>query len=180
MRKFLALAPALLLVGCHSAQVVMQPQPFAAEPIADAIPAAPFDSILTATVTAQRPAAATGPSNSAAPVATAQAQLARQPRQGQRLHPFSRLATAAIAKPLAKRLAHRLQRPRPTEGAAESGLGGIAFFAIAVVLAVLAGLAALVSLIPGVSFWGGLGLAAAGLLVIFLLYSLFSGGKKKK
>jgi hypothetical protein len=90
------------------------------------------------------------------------------------------LAVAKLATPLAKQLAHKLQRQRPTEGAAENGLGRVALFFIGVVLAVLAGLAALVSLIPGVSFWGGLGLAAAGLVVIFLLYSLFSGGKKKK
>jgi len=62
---------------------------------------------------------------------------------------------------------------------AESGLGGIGLFVIAVVLGLLAGLGALVSLIPGISFFGGVGLAAAGLLVLFLLYSLLSGGKKK-
>jgi hypothetical protein len=47
------------------------------------------------------------------------------------------------------------------------------------VLGLLAGLGALVSLIPGIGFFGGVGLAAAGLLVLFLLYSLLSGGKKK-
>ena len=44
-----------------------------------------------------------------------------------------------------------------------------------VVLAVLAGLAALASLIPGVSFWGGLGLAAGGLLVLYALASSVFG-----
>lgn len=180
MRNFLALAPALLLAGCHSAQVVTRPQPAAAEPLAATTPAAPFDSALSATVTALRPAAVAKPAALAVPLAAVEPQPSPRLRPIQRLRPLARLATAGITKPVAKQLAHRLRRQRPTEGAAESGLGGIAFFAIAVVLAVLAGLAALVSLIPGVSFWGGLGLAAAGLLVLFLLYSLFSGGKKKK
>ena len=90
------------------------------------------------------------------------------------------LATMKLAAPLAKQLAHRLQRPRPTEGAAENGLGRVALFFIGVTLALLAGLAALFALIPGVSFWGGLGLAVGALVVLFLLYSLVSGGKKKK
>jgi hypothetical protein len=38
-------------------------------------------------------------------------------------------------------------------------------------------MAALFALIPGVSFWGGLGLAAAALVVLFLLYSLVSHKK---
>jgi hypothetical protein len=45
---------------------------------------------------------------------------------------------------------------------------------------VLAGLAALVNLIFGVGFFTALGYTAAGLVVLFLLYSLFSKGKKKK
>ncbi len=74
----------------------------------------------------------------------------------------------------------RLLRPRATHGAAESGLGNIGLFFIGVVLAILAGLAALFALIPGVSFWGGVGLAVGALVVLYLLYSLVSGGKKKK
>ena len=65
-----------------------------------------------------------------------------------------------------------------TQRTAEAGLGRAVLFIVGVVLAVLAGLAALVSLIPGVSFWGGLGLAAGGLLVLYLLYKLFSPKKK--
>ena len=44
----------------------------------------------------------------------------------------------------------------------------------------LAGLAALVNLIFSVGFFTALGYTAAGLVVLFLLYSLFSGSKKKK
>jgi small-conductance mechanosensitive channel len=107
-------------------------------------------------------------------------QVQKAPLLVQKARTLAPLATAKLAAPVAKQLARRFQRQRPTEGTAENGLGRVALFFIGVVLAVLAGLAALVSLIPGVSFWGGLGLVAAGLVVLFLLYSLFSGGKKKK
>jgi len=177
MRKILVLAPALLLASCHSAQVVTRPAMPAAEPLAAAAPATPFDSALTATITTTLPAAPTAAVTT--PAAT-RPQVQKAPHLAQKARSLAPLATAKLAAPLAKRLAHKLQRQRPTEGAAENGLGRVALFFIGVVLAVLAGLAALVSLIPGVSFWGGLGLVAAGLVVIFLLYSLFSGGKKKK
>jgi small-conductance mechanosensitive channel len=179
MRKILVLAPALLLAGCHSAQVVTQRPAPVAEPLAAAVPAAPFDSSLAATVTTTLPAAPAETAAAATP-AVARPQTQPSPRPAQKAHTLAPLATTKLAAPLAKQLAHKLQRQRPTEGAAENGLGRVALFFIGVVLAVLAGLAALVSLIPGVSFWGGLGLVAAGLVVIFLLYSLFSGGKKKK
>jgi uncharacterized membrane protein YdfJ with MMPL/SSD domain len=90
------------------------------------------------------------------------------------------LSKLLIAKPMTKQLAHRLRQRRSTEGAAESGLGGIGLFVIGVVLALLAGLGALVNVIFSVGFFTGVGYAAAGLVVLFLLYSLFSGGKKKK
>lgn len=180
MRKILVLAPALLLAGCHSAQVVTQPATPVAEPLATVASAAPFDSALTATVTVTLPAASIGSAATAVVPAATQPQVQQTPRLPQKAHMLAPLATARLAAPLAKQLAHKLQRQRPTEGAAENGLGRVALFFIGVVLAVLAGLAALVSLIPGISFWGGLGLVAAGLVVIFLLYSLFSGGKKKK
>jgi len=76
-----------------------------------------------------------------------------------------------------------LGRQRATAGparTAESGLGGIGLFFIAVLLGVLAGLGALVSVIFGTGFFAGVGFAAAGLVVLFLLYSLLSGGKKKR
>jgi len=180
MRKLLVLAPALLLAGCHSAQVVMRPAAPAAESLAATAPAISLDSSLAATVTTSRPAVASPVA--AAPVAATQpqAQPATPLRAAKTGRALPRLAALHLATPVAKQLAHKLQRQRPTEGAAENGLGRVALFFIGVVLALLAGLAALVSLIPGVSFWGGLGLAAAGLVVIFLLYSLISGSKKKK
>lgn len=83
----------------------------------------------------------------------------------------------------ASRMVRRpLLRQRATAGPArttESGLGGIGLFFIAVVLGLLAGLGALVSVIFGTGFFTGVGFAAAGLVVLFLLYSLLSGGKKK-
>lgn len=178
MRKLLVLAPALLLVGCHSAQVVTQRPAPAAEPLAVA-PAVPLNSALTATITTTLPSSSEPVAAATTPAAT-QPQVQKAPPLVQKARTLAPLATAKLAAPVAKQLAHRFQRQRPTEGAAENGLGRVALFFIGVVLAVLAGLAALVSLIPGVSFWGGLGLVAAGLVVIFLLYSLFSGGKKKK
>jgi hypothetical protein len=179
MRKILVLAPALLLAGCHSAQVVTRPAMAVAEPLATA-PAVPLDSSLTATITASRPAIAS--SVAAAPVAAIQPQaqpatLLRPAKTGRAL---PRLAALNIATPVTKQLAHKLQRQRPTEGAAENGLGRVALFFIGVVLAVLAGLAALVNLIFGVGFFTALGYTAAGLVVLFLLYSLFSKGKNKK
>ena len=75
-----------------------------------------------------------------------------------------------------------LGRPHATAGparTAESGLGGIGLFFIAVLLGVLAGLGALVSVIFGTGFFAGVGFAAAGLVVLLLLYLLLSGGKKK-
>jgi small-conductance mechanosensitive channel len=180
MRKILVLAPALLLAGCHSAQVVTRPAAPVAAPLAAAAPAASFDSALTATVTITLPVTPAGQVATTVTPAATQPQAQKAPLLVQKARTLAPLATAKLAAPLAKQLAHKLQRQRPTEGAAENGLGRVALFFIGVVLAVLAGLAALVSLIPGVSFWGGLGLVAAGLVVVFLLYSLFSGGKKKK
>ena len=178
MRKLLLLAPVLLLASCHSAQVALQPKSAAAEPITAATPTLPFDSTLAATVVAARPVATVDsptPPPAAQPLPPVQ-----RPQRTSVLRPIARLATAGIAAPVAKQLAHRLQRQRPTEGAAENGLGRVALFFIGVVLAVLAGLAALVNLIFSVGFFTALGYTAAGLVVLFLLYSLFSGGKKKK
>jgi hypothetical protein len=178
MRKLLLLAPVLLLASCHSAQVALQPKSAAVEPIVTATRALPFDSTQAATVVATRPATVVSAPTllpAAQPLAPVQ-----RPQRTSMLRPIARLATAGIAAPVAKRLAHRLQRQRPTEGTAESGLGGVALFFIGVVLAVLAGLAALVNLIFSVGFFTALGYTAAGLVVLFLLYSLFSKGKKKK
>jgi hypothetical protein len=178
MRKLLLLAPVLLLASCHSTHVALQPKSAAAEPITVTTPTLPFDSTKTATVVATRPASASAPTP--LPATQPLPPVGRSQRTSV-LRPIARLATAAnIATPVAKRLAHHLQRQRPTEGVAENGLGGVALFFIGVVLAVLAGLAALVNLIFSVGFFTALGYTAAGLVVLFLLYSLFSKGKKKK
>ena len=67
-----------------------------------------------------------------------------------------------------------------TQRTAEAGLGRVALFFIGVVLAVLAGLAALVNLVFGVGFFTALGYTAAGLVVLYLLYNLFSPKKTAK
>lgn len=178
MKKPLWLAPALLLAGCRSEQLVFQTPPAASAPVAATTPRILLDSTLTATVAVARPLA---PAASAAPrpmPASPTAAALVWPRQAKLQLPA--LSKVLLAKPVAKQLAHRLRQRRATEGAAESGLGGIGLFVIGVVLALLAGLGALVNVIFGVGFFTGVGYAAAGLVVLFLLYSLFSGGKKKK
>ncbi|MFD1467738.1 hypothetical protein ACFQ48_05850 [Hymenobacter caeli] len=65
-----------------------------------------------------------------------------------------------------------------TQRTTEAGLGRTVLFILGVVLGVLAGLAALVNLIFGVGFFTALGYTAAGLVVLYLLYNLFSPKKK--
>jgi hypothetical protein len=175
MRKPLWLVPALLLAGCRSEQLVLSPPAATSQPTA-AAPSFLADTTLTATVAATRPAL---------PAAVPAGNTLRQPHHSPRRASAPKLALPPVAKlfiaaPVAKRLAQHLRQRRPTEGVAESGLGQIGFFAIGVVLAILAGLAALVNVIFGVGFFTALGYTAAGLVVLVLLYSLFSGGKKKK
>jgi hypothetical protein len=180
MRKLLWLAPALLLAGCRSEQVVLQSQSVASAPLVATAPGAWADTALTATVAAPRAlgpataiATAKTPSHPAAPT-----RLATMPHRA--VAPkLPMLEKLLVVKPLTKKLTHRL-RQRSTEGVAENGLGRIGLFFIGVVLALLAGLGALVNVIFSVGFFTGVGYAAAGLVVLFLLYSLFSGGKKKK
>ena len=183
MRKLLCVVPALLLASCHSQQVAFQFQPAPATSVP--VAAAPAGVSPEITVVA-----AATPATSPAVVGTAPA-----PKPAKRLRPrqlasalttlppstLATLATVAPAptgQPLMQRLPHL--RRATTEGAAESGLGRVALFFIAVALGIVAGLGALLALIPGVSFWGGVGLAVAALVVLFLLYSLVSGGKKKR
>jgi hypothetical protein len=183
MRKPLWLAPALLLAGCRSEQLVFQTQPAASALIASTAPKVLADTTLMATVATARPleaAATITPRITPAPASAAAALQPVAPRlRHKAAFQLPALSKVLIAKPVAKKLAHRL-RQRSTEGAAESGLGGIGLFVIGVVLALLAGLGALVDVIFGVGFFTGVGYAAAGLVVLFLLYSLFSGGHKKK
>lgn len=179
MKKPLWLAPALLLAGCRSEQLVFQTPPAASAPVAATAPRVLLDSILTATVAVARPLAPAAPRPvPASPTAAVQPAALVRPRQAKLQ--LSSLSKLLFSKPVAKQLTHHLRQRRATEGAAESGLGGIGLFVIGVVLALLAGLGALVNVIFGVGFFTGVGYAAAGLVVLFLLYSLFSGGKKKK
>jgi hypothetical protein len=171
MKKLLLLAPALLLAGCRGEQVAFQFQPATSLAVATR----PAPATATAPITADTLA---HPASLATPRA---ARVATPPRHQARLAPLAP-ALARVAAPTfaAERLAQRFSRRHATEGQAESGLGNIGLFVIAVVLGILAGLAALVNLIFSVGFFTALGYTAAGLVVLFLLYSLLSGGKKKK
>ena len=135
--------------------------PVAAAPVA-ALPAAPAQASTKGSPVARQPGPGLRRARVAAPAAA----------------PVVLATVVPAGAEAAPAVAHRPHRA--TARTAENGLGGIALFFIGVALALLAGLGALVALIPGVSFLGGVGLAAAGLLVIFLLYSLLSGGGKKK
>lgn len=179
MSKPYLLLPALLLAGCRSEQVAFQAPPAPASVVV----AAPSSLATSATIVASRPAAALV--SVSAPV-TQPVHSTLVQRRAQRPVVVAALPVATLATPPAParpRLLQRLAlRKLATSGSAhttESGLGGTVLFILAVVLALLAGLAALFALIPGVSFWGGLGLAVGALLIIGLLYSLLSGGKKK-
>jgi hypothetical protein len=175
MKKLLFLA-GVLLAGCRSEQVAFQFQPGAS---AQAVARSPVrvDTTLAAEV---RVAAA--PAVVASPLPPFRRRNHRQ-RQEQRVTTIAGnpLLPAALPKPtVAQRiLPHLLPKQHATSGAAENGLGRVALFFIGVVLGVLAGLAALVNVIFGVGFFTALGYTAAGLVILFLLYRLFSGGKKK-
>jgi hypothetical protein len=179
MRKLFLLVPALLLAGCRGEQVAFQFQP--APPTSVPIAATPAVADIQAAATL----AASAPENLAASQPTTSLEPAK-PLRPRRLAaalkalPQSTLATLAAPTRASQHLTQHLGRRPATEGAAESGLGRVALFFIGVTLAVLAGLAALVNLIFSVGFFTALGYTAAGLVVLFILYSLLSGGKKKK
>jgi hypothetical protein len=175
MKKLLFLA-GVVLAGCRSEQVAFQFQPGASSQ-AVARAAAPIDPALAAEV---RVAPAT-----VAPATTIPSLRHRShpQRQEQRVAPIASALLLPAPTPqrtAAQRLLpHLLPKQRATSGAAENGLGRVILFFIGVVLGVLAGLAALVNVIFGVGFFTALGYTAAGLVVLYLLYKLFSGGKKK-
>lgn len=171
MKKILWLVP-LLLAGCRSEQVAFQFQPVAATLAApggvgaEAV-ALPAPAIALAAYPSTE-AVIVGPTALASPAAP------RRPALAARL---ARVVVAPMVR--TQRLARHLGRRHATEGAAENGLGGIGLFFIGVVLAIVAGLGALVNVIFSVGFFTGVGYAAAGLVVLVLLYALLSGGKKK-
>ena len=183
MRKLLCVVPALLLASCHSQQVAFQFQPAPATSVPVAAAPAGVSPEITVVGAAESAASPATTGTTAIPKLPKRLRP-RQVAAALKLLPPGTLATLATtaptpaSQPLAQRLPHL--RRHATEGAAENGLGRVALFFIGVTLALLAGLAALFALIPSVSFWGGLGLAVAALVVLFLLYSLVSGGKKKK
>ena len=174
MRKIFVLAPALLLAGCRSEQVAFPFQRAASAPVA-----APRASATASTLDTTALVVAPAAPMVAATRAGRPALPPRRVRVAARLLALPPLATAR-PRQLARQAARHLGRRHPTEGAAENGLGSIGLFFIGVVLGILAGLAALVNVIFGVGFFTGLGYAAAGLVVLGLLYLLLSGGKKKK
>ena len=178
MRKLFLLVPALLLAGCRGEQVAFQFQPAPATSVPVAAPAAvastPAMAVPAAVATENQ-----ATSQPATPLKPAKQLRPRRLAAALKALPQSTLATLAAPARASQQLTQPIGRRHATEGAAEDGLGRVALFFIGVTLAVLAGIAALFALIPGVSFWGGLGLAAGALVVLFLLYSLVSGGKKK-
>lgn len=181
MRKLLCVVPALLLASCHSQQVAFQFQPAPATSVPVAAPVAAASPEITIVGAAAMPAetaavsAATPAPKPAPRLRPRQLAAALKPLPPSTLATLTTAAPALAGQPLTQRRPHL--RRHATEGAAENGLGRVALFFIGVALAVVAGLAALLALIPGVSFWGGLGLAVAALVVIFLLYSLVSHKK---
>ncbi|RZL12297.1 MAG: hypothetical protein EOO62_11340 [Hymenobacter sp.] len=173
MKRTLFLVPALLLAGCRGEQVAFQFQP------------APATSVTMAPTIPVTSSAAAPSTQALAPVAVAAAPKPAVQLRSRRLVatlnalPAKALNTLAAPTLASRQLSQHLLRRHTTEGAAENGLGRVALFFIAVALGVLAGLAALVNLIFSVGFFTALGYTAAGLVVLFLLYSLLSGGKKK-
>ena len=177
MNKAYLLLPALVLAGCQSQRLAFGPMP--PPTLAAPVPASPIDSA-TALVVLR--------ASSVAGLPVAQPLPKQAPARRHRPAPAPAIAlseaTVAVAPvvPARPRLLQRLAlRQMATAGPAhttESGLGRTVLFILAVVLALVAGLAALFALIPGVSFWGGLGLAVGALVVIGLLFKLLSGGKK--
>lgn len=176
MRKPLVLVPALLLAGCRSEQLVLTTPPAASQQVTAADPSFLADTTLTATVAAARLATPVGGPAGRPPQQSSPRLLSKISSPKLALPPVSKLF---IVAPVAKQLAQQLRQPRPTEGVAENGLGRIGLFFIGVVLAVLAGLAALVNVLFSVGFFTALGYAAAGLVVLAVLYLLLTGGKKK-
>jgi len=177
MRKLFLLVPALLLAGCRGEQVAFQFQPAPATSVPLAVaPAGASAQAMAAPVTlATANLAASQPTT---PLKPAKQLRPRRLAAALKALPQSALATLAAPTRASQQLAQHIGRRHTTEGAAESGLGRVALFFIGVTLAVLAGLAALVNLIFSIGFFTALGYTAAGLVVLFVLYSLLSGGKK--
>jgi len=174
MRKIVFLVPALLLAGCRGEQVVFQFQPAPATAVA--LP--PQTAATTLATLPTEPVAAAVPAPATASVKPMERLRSHRLAAAIKALPTNTLTATELPAQASRQLSKHLRR-HATEGAAENGLGRVALFFIAVALSVVAGLAALVNLIFSVGFFTALGYTAAGLVVLFLLYSLLSGGKKK-
>lgn len=175
MKKLLFLA-GVVLAGCRSEQVAFQFQPGASSQ-AVARAAAPIDLALAAEVRVTPAVAA--PASSLPPLQRRSHPQRQEQRVTTVVGSLPLPATTPQRTVRQHLLPHFLPKERATSGAAESGLGRVALFFIGVVVGLLAGLAALVNVIFGVGFFTALGYTAAGLVVLFLLYKLFSSSKKK-
>lgn len=179
-----------LAAGCRSEQVAFQfTTPVGAGPGALARAPRPALPVATETLapTGPSPATAVTPGAPASAVATgapARKSLSQSVRnQAHRLRALNLLPQpAATPEAPAQLRPHRRAAGAlaHTQSTTEAGLGRTVLFILGVVLAVLAGLAALVNLIFGVGFFTALGYTAAGLVVLYLLYSLFSPKKPAK
>jgi hypothetical protein len=172
MKKLLFLA-GVVLAGCRSEQAVFQFQPGASAQVV-----APATVLIDPALAAEvRVAPAVLARSLPLPQ---QRSYSRRQEQRVTIVASNPLLPAAMPQRAAQRLLpHLLPKQRATSGAAESGLGRVGLFFIGVVLGLLAGLAALVNVIFAVGFFTALGYTAGGLVILFLLYKLFSGGKKK-
>jgi hypothetical protein len=172
MKKLLFLA-GVVLAGCRSEQAVFQFQPGASAQVV-----APATVLIDPALAAEvRVAPAVLARSLPLPQ---QRSYSRRQEQRVTIVASNPLLPAAMPQRAAHRLLpHLLPKQRATSGAAESGLGRVGLFFIGVVLGLLAGLAALVNVIFAVGFFTALGYTAGGLVILFLLYKLFSGGKKK-
>lgn len=184
---FFGLLPVLagfMASSCQSSRpgFSFQPAPYrAATTVTPGVGATLGDSATSPAVGEAAEVVVAGPAPTPRPSARRLARLAAAVPQLRAAALAGPAGLLAVAQPQTQSARHlpRLLRQRATHGAAENGLGRVALFFIGVALGIVAGLAALFALIPGVSFWGGVGLAVAALVVLFLLYSLASGGKKK-
>jgi hypothetical protein len=173
MKKLLFLA-GVMLAGCRSEQAVFQFQPGASAQVV-----APAMVLIDPALAAKVRVAPAVLTRSLPP--PQQRSYSRRQEQRVTIVASNSLLPAAMPQRTAAQrlLPHLLPKQRATSGAAESGLGRVGLFFIGVVLGLLAGLAALVNVIFAVGFFTALGYTAGGLVILFLLYKLFSGGKKK-
>ncbi len=170
----LALGLGSLGTGCQSARPSYSFQPLSTTTIPPR-PTATDAPVATPAVAAQ----SSTPAVAAAPARENVGRLVRT-RARHLLALSSFLQPAPVRDALVQLRPHRraVGALARTQHTTEAGLGRTVLFIVGVVLAVLAGLVALVNVIFGVGFFTALGYTAAGLVVLYLLYKLFSPKKK--